>query len=399
MERTDVINLDPTATPTADVPAATGDNYVGLPDTTINIHISLPFNFHISDPKDEIGKVDYVGGSTYATEPRGVYNTSYYPYDRAGNQGHDITWFKAHHPDWIEYQCDRRTIAYEFGDPNPPLDITNPAVLNYMWSTYLAPRLQAGYAGIMFDNLSLNNSGHWTGRRCGHFTPTGAWVQQFAGTSNDPAYRQAVLTWAKTMHERLHAAFPNATMSGNFSFDPSYAADSYTLYQYLDIVVDEKGFTNEGESGNNYLTGDDWKAKMQALQYLASVGKGWSSTNQEPERFANISNTEVQWVLANYLLVKGRHSFVFITGVQEYGYLYLRPEYAAQIGSPIGAMSAKGAVYFRNFTHGLAIVNPSASHGYTVQLPANTYKDLYGHTLANGSITLGPHSGIVLLNA
>src|SRR5437588_12113199 len=117
---------------------------------------------------------------------------------------------------------------------------------------------------------------------------------------------------------------------------------------------------------------------MQALQHLTSLGKGWSSTNQEPERFANISRTEVQWVLANYLLVKGRHTYVFITGVQEYGYLYLRPEYAAQIGSPIGAMSGKGPIYFRNFTHGLAIVNPSASHGYTVQLPANTYKDLYG---------------------
>ncbi len=398
MQRPSVIYLDPAASPAATNPLPSGNDYPGLPDTTMNIHVGLPFNYHISNPQDEAGQVDYVAGSDYATQPSGVYNTYYYPYDREGNQGHDISWFKKNHPDWIEYRCDRTTVAYEFGDESDvPLDSTNPAVLEYMWSTYIAPHLEAGYAGIMFDNLSLNNGGDWSGRRCGHFTATGEWVQQFSGTANDPAYRQAVLNWAKTMHERLHAAFPNATMSGNFSFDPEYAADSNALYQNLDIVVDEKGFTNEGQPGNNYLTGDNWIVKIQALQHLASLGHGLFSTNQEPESFADLSRSEVQWVLANYLLVKGQHSFVYITGYQQYGYLYLRPEYATQIGSPIGAVSTNDGIYFRNFTHGLAIVNSSASQGYTVQLPTNTYKDLYGHTFTDGGITLAPHSGIVLL--
>ena len=113
------------------------------PDTTDNIHVAQIFN-SASTPEDEIGKVDLVWGSVSPDQPAGVYNLYYYPFDRDADEGtggthHDITWFLANHPDWIEYTCDKKTPAYEYDDPNVPLDITNPAVIDYMMQTYIYP--------------------------------------------------------------------------------------------------------------------------------------------------------------------------------------------------------------------------------------------------------------------
>jgi hypothetical protein len=46
----------------------------------------------------------------------------------------------------------------------------------------------------------------------------------------------------------------------------------------------------------------------------------------------------------------------------------------------------------------LAVVNPSSSKSAQYTLPAGTYTDLYGKAVS-GSVTLAPHSGIVLLVA
>jgi Hypothetical glycosyl hydrolase family 15 len=372
--------------------------YGGLPTTLDNIHVAQIFNYSIDNLRDEADKVGYVWGSRSPDQPPGVYNTYYYLYDLEGQDGHDLAWFKAYHPDWIEYRCNRTTPAWEFYDTTDvSLDITNPAVLDYIWSSYLAPALQDGYAGIAFDNVTLENNGSWSGQRCGHYDSSGHWVQQFTGTANDPAYRQAVKTWAKKMYTRIHAAFPNATVSMNFSFDVNYPADSYALYQDMDIDTDERGFTNFGRGGDNYITDSTWIANMQALQYLIAIGKGLISVNQEPEDFAHLSNDEVQWVLANYLLVKGRYSYVFMSGYQEYGQLLIRPEYGAQIGRAAGPLIASQQVYMRRYTNGLAIVNPSSTTAYTVHLPANTYVDLYGNGLTSGTVVMPAHSGMVLL--
>jgi hypothetical protein len=51
----------------------------------------------------------------------------------------------------------------------------------------------------------------------------------------------------------------------------------------------------------------------------------------------------------------------------------------------------------RDFTNGKAIVNPSSTQPYTVTLPANAFQDLYGNVV--NSVTLGIHSGIVLLDS
>lgn len=371
---------------------------IHLPDTTTNIHVALPFNYNVSSLSDERGKVDLVIGSGWATDPPGVLNTYYYPFERDQSCNvppgcQTLAWWQANHPDWIEYQCDGSTPAYEFGDSNVALDIANPAVLDWMMRTLLAPALRSGYQGIAFDNVDLANR---EGQRCGHYSPDGVWIQQYSGALMDPAYQQAVLAWARTMSSWIHREFPGKVVAMNFGFLSSLPSESYQMYHYMDIDEDEQGFTNWGSSPSDYLSDNAWLANMRAIQYLSSLGHGYFSINQEPVKFGQVTDTQVQWALANYLLVKDAASYLYICGVQEYGYLFMRQEYSAQIGAPTQDMYASQGVYQRGFTNGLALVNPSSSHTYTVFL-TGPYRDLYGHWVGN-QVRLPPHSGMVLLN-
>jgi hypothetical protein len=360
---------------------------------------------HITDPTSLQGKVDYVwnwntGGAAGLPS---VYKGFYYPYDRDDStnwdaKAHTITWWKANHPDWIEYRCDRTTVAYEFGDTSyVPLDITNPAVLQYLQQTYYAPTLSSGtYQAIAFDNPDFDNSGSWTGQRCGHYAANSSWVQQFSGTSSDPAYRQAILTWAQTMRDWMHAQFPKSTFNVNFSYDNTWPTDSDVLLSAIDIDLDESGFTNGNSGHPGAYTDGTWYALAIHLQKYLAQGKGWFDLNREPvSDFSSVTNAQVQWALANYLLVKNNASFVFVAGPQ-YGYLQLRAEFAAPVGSPTESFHQSQGVYVRGFTGGVAFVNPSSTTSYTVML-SGVHHDLYGNAVS-GSVTLAPASGLVLLN-
>ena len=107
---------------------------------------------------------------------------------------------------------------------------------------------------------------------------------------------------------------------------------------------------------------------------------------------------DIQWILANYLLVKGAYTYCsFISSVfDRYRQLNVSlPEYFAQVGHPYRALYQDQNVYMRDYSNGLAIVNPSLDQSYTVTLPANTYKDLYGHLVT--TVTMQPYSGLVLV--
>jgi hypothetical protein len=68
---------------------------------------------------------------------------------------------------------------------------------------------------------------------------------------------------------------------------------------------------------------------------------------------------------------------------------------------PISAMFQDQGVYWRLYSNGVVLVNPSASQSFTVNLhtvnvDATAYTDLYGK-VAGQSVSLPPHSGLVLL--
>lgn len=385
-------------------------NFPGLADTSANVHLYMPFNTHVNDPNalsTATPPVDLVWGwnNGKPTNVSGVTKLYYIPYDRDEDptyfrQAHDLAWYQTNHHDWIEYQCDRTTIAYEFGEPNVPLDKDNPAVQQYIEQTYLIPMLKpgTGWNGIAFDNPNFHNAGTWTGQRCGHYDQSGTWVQQYKGTDDDPAYRQSILNWTRAMQAWLHRNVPGKIMAVNFSYDSSYSAQSDQELSYIDLDADEQGFTNGNNAPPWQYTDSLWLEKMQHMLTYLHQGGGFKSTNQEPVPWEQITNAQVEWALANYLLLKNNASGMWICGHQEYGNLYIRQEYAAaKVGAPTDDMHENPSnTYIRDFTTGLALVNPSSTARATVALPGSYY-DLYGNAVS-GQIQLPPATGMVLVS-
>ena len=83
-----------------------------FPDTTDNIHLEMVFNYNVTDINTESGVVDMVWASDYPDQPASVYNTVYIPYS-VDNFTHSVAWYQHYHPDWLEYLCDRKTLAFE----------------------------------------------------------------------------------------------------------------------------------------------------------------------------------------------------------------------------------------------------------------------------------------------
>src|ERR1700686_671659 len=151
----------------------------------------MVFNYNVTDPKIEACVVDMVWGSNYALAPASVYNTAYIPYS-VDNFTNTVAWYQANHPDWLEYLCDQKTLAFEFGTTTlAPLDFANPAVRAYQWRLWVDAPLAQGFGGIAVDTMALTND--W--QRCGHFNTSGAWVQQYPGQTDDAAFRHDVLGW------------------------------------------------------------------------------------------------------------------------------------------------------------------------------------------------------------
>ncbi len=370
-----------------------------FPATPSGVHLNLVFNYDVRDVEREIGRVDLVWGAS-APKPRQVYNQFYTPFEREGGYApveHSLAWWQRHHPDWIEYRCDRKTVAFEFGDTNDvPLDMANPAFRAYQQQAEVERALRAGYNGAAFDNLELGNGF----ARCGHFTLAGAWVRQYTGRWDDPAYANDAIAWAKATYTALHAYSPTATMAINYSYESGFTFErNYALMSSTDLLFDESGFTNWGATGHNRLSPAQWRDVVRAIGALQRNGNCYTENGEEPAPSAKITQAERLWVVGNYLLTRDACTFMWISGLgphgfQEYGRMLFYPEYRLDVGAPTGTMQAAGNGWQRAYGHGLVLVNPS-SQRVRFRL-TQKYVDENGTPHA-GSIVLAPATAQILL--
>jgi hypothetical protein len=370
-----------------------------FPPTPSGVHRNLVFNYLVKDLRREIGLVDVVWGAR-SPYPKAVVNQFYTPFERDGPYGtsHGLPWWKRHHPDWIEYRCDRKSVAFEFGERRDvPFDIANPAALAYQRKSAVDPALAAGYRGMDFDNLELGNYFH----RCGHYTAARKWVQQYSGKDADPRYTRDVIKWAQGTFAYIHNYSPTATMSMNFSYDSNFsAADNDALARQADEVLAEAGFTNYGTKGQNYTTPQEWRQIVGLIRVIQSRKGCFMENGEEPGLSRRISQRERLWIVANYLLIRDDCTYMWISGFtasggQDYGRILLYPEYDLAVGKPTGDAEPIHAAWQRAYGGGLALVNPSKRR---VIVPLHgTYVDENGKRYAR-SITLAATSGQILLS-
>jgi hypothetical protein len=396
-------NDPPHITPTPVTPTpgiSSGVSLRPFVDTWNNIHPFLTFDYQISDPATIAKYYDFVWGArikhvaAFRSGNPNIFITYYIPFHidwgtfTDAHAAHDVTYWKKVHPDWILYQCDRATPAYH--DAIVPLDFANPAVVSWEVKTYAKPASRAGYDGIAVDNLVLGNRYH----ACGVFVK-GKWVRLYTGQINDPQWRTNVITWLARMQKALHSLQHPLALIPNIAFDVLSPADPQMqqLVDHIDGLVDEGGFTSYGRGA--YLTGYNWWQRVQFMVNLQKQHKPYFLI----DLFPSVGPAEIQWALASYLMGKGHTVGLFISTPKGYGSDVRYSEYNAQIGTPLGAMYQSQGVHFRNFSHGLSIVNSSATTTHVVTLnpgPGYSYTDLYGNT-ASQTVTLIPNSGLVLL--
>ncbi len=364
-----------------------------FPDTTDGIHLEMVFNYNVAYPSSEESLVDMVWGSDYPNLPPHVYNTAYIPYS-VDNFTNTIEWYQQNHPDWLEYLCDRKTLAFEFGTTTlAPLDFANPAVKAYQWANWVDAPLASGYKGIAVDTLSV--SSNWG--RCGHYGRDGSWVQQYTGQLNDPAYQRDETQWESDTYRHIHNYSKTATMQVNMPFEFGYSREvNLQLMLTSDLVLDERGFTNYGVDPN-FPPPWQWEAIAKIIGEVQKKGVCYMTNGEESAPTGQISEQSRLWAIANYLLVKGNCTYMYMSGLQQYGSLVIFPEYSIPIGHPLGRMRRTQGVWGRTYSGGLALVNPY-NETFTVNLPGGSFVDVNGVS-ADAIVTMAPHSGVVLLRA
>ncbi len=370
-------------------------------NTLEDIHLFQSFDYRISDPTAVAQYFDFIWGgsprkvSLFHEGHPNIIVSYYIPFHRDdgtfGNPDlgkyHNLRYWQSLHPDWILYKCDRTTPAYEFGNPNIPLDFSNPAVVKWQIQTYGLPASQRGYDAIAADNINMENL--FGG--CGSFHH-GRWVQRYSGNMHDERWHADVVSWVARMQRGLHALPHHLKLIPNFSLGALLTVNSPIVQQFLDhvdAVLDERGFTNYGDG---YITGERWVQAVKFIQMVQDQRKAIYILNQTK---SPMKQDQVQYALVSYLMAKGNLASMYITGNQDYGRTMLSNFYSVQIGSPEGSMYTAQNVYWRRYSNGLVVVNPSATTAQTIVV-YDHYRDMYDEPVRH-RFTLAPHSGRILL--
>lgn len=375
-------------------------------DTWENIHLFQSFDYHIKDPASIAKYYNFVWGVTpnnlatfRAANPR-LLLSYYIPFHRDGGtfddqnlaKKHDVAYWKALHPDWILYRCDRKTPAFEYNDENVPFDFANPALIAWQVQNYAQPASAQGYDAIAADNLNVEN----LFGACG-FYKNGQWVQRYTGRVDDAQWRADIVNWVVRMQAALHALSHPLALIPNLGLpsdsDPATDRTVQQVVSHVDAVLDEAGFT---KYGTNYLTGDNWVQTVQFIKMVQQQGKPYYIVNEF--KTPAIGADQIQWALASYLMCKEHLASVFISRVQDYGIDWRYPAYNASIGSPQDDMYLAQGAYWRDYSGGLVVVNPNGARAVTVTTEGKNYVDVTGHHV-NQTFTLPPHSGLLLLTS
>ena len=388
-----------------------------LPDTTVGIHLLLSFNNHIPVTNgSRPGEIpaDYTWGASMngmANVPGAApWHEKYTPWQRENDDNQDSpAWFQTNHPDWIMYAADGTSPAgygpyYNYQDHSDvTLDYANPAVQRYVAANWIK-WLGAGYQGISIDNGITDNNTN----AVGHYDLNHTWVQQYSGKEpGDAAFTAASTQALANIVAIVKAKYPRASITVNHAYNCSWdaQADYEAGLNAVSMLLDESELQIwDTNSQCAKAGGSEWLTTMREYQHIQKdLSKGFADdTNADYTVTPYMTDTnlparaDLEWRLANYLLIKYTHTYFRWGAEAQYGQpIAMQREYSAPIGSPTGDFYAAQGVYARDYTGGLALVNPDAVITHTVTLPAG-YSDLYGHAAI--SYALPPRSGLVLVH-
>jgi hypothetical protein len=236
-----------------------------------------------------------------------------------------------------------------------------------------------GYRGLFVDDVNMEE-------RVGNaseslVTPVGL------GGAIAPARWRAYM--AEFMSE-IRAAFPSSEIVHNAiwfangdagSSDPSIRRE----IEAANYIMLERGVNDSGITGGN----GPWSlnAMLSFIDEVHSLGRGivLDGAATDPQG--------MEYNLASYFLISGGNDAVSSAGQTPSDWW---PGFEVNLGEAAGARHAWDGLLRRDFSDGMALVNPPGSTAQSVQLPA-PMRTASGATVS--SVTLPPASGAVLLGA
>ena len=344
----------------------------------------------------------------------------------------------APNPTWIMFACNSS------GQPttyNPwsttgfandvPLNIHNPAAVNYEIENIILPYIQSHPAlnAIAIDQVTFENFleapnpelGEGSAQPgnyydCGYYSQwnngspvAGSFQYVYGGPGEndfdqpDSTFINDLLNWVQTAKSDL-ASYNIKVLVNHPPTGATPSGNEETLLNSVDGVLDEQGFTDYGQFGTQnpslFTNTISWTQAVQGMNKAVFLADYFcqSSSGCNASSASGLSQGQVEYALATYAMANagGLDLYVAGYGVDEPSY---RPEFSDTYGASCGAMTQPSSnLYMERFQGGLAVVNASPSSPQTVTLPSNhTYTDIESGATVPATYTLGPSQASMLL--
>lgn len=211
-----------------------------------------------------------------------------------------------------------------------------------------------------------------------------------------PDWTAAISQLANT----LRSGLPNIPLGGNaLTTGGRYFATDGTsnasLLGPLDAGHDEIWLRGGSQSVTKYPTEKEW---LRSVNMLVDAGSKGEQVQVQTKLWTTATAAQAaawhRFVVASFLLGTDGNSYLNFSLNQTLAALTADSPYdRVDVGTPVGSFAKAAGVYQRQFTGGIAMVNPTTV-SVTVPLSA-LYRTLDGVSVT-GSIVLGPNSGQVL---
>jgi hypothetical protein len=292
--------------------------------------------------------------------------------------GSDLTWIKNNHPNWL-------------------LRTKSGSLLKSSWGTYLIDPGGSGVRQWEADYAKQSQSDGWTGVFLDSMGLYG--FSGFTGTPINPRTGSAYTTsqWIKDeegLAEAVNSAISVPLLINGLRTGPGYFKSTSPLVSGIQAGEFEGCFRDASSKITNYPSATSWLSMVKALEDVQAKGrtalcwtKTWTSaTNSQIKSWHNFA-------LASFLLANaGSEQFFFSGHRSDNGNTWYGDDTYA-IGSPSGGLKSNSAgAYYRAYTKGMVVVNPTGG-SVNVSL-GSTYTTPGGSRVT--TLNVSAHTGVIL---
>ncbi len=325
-----------------------------------------------------------------------------------GAIGHTLSWWQANHPDWVLYACTSSGAvttmpAYVPGlASNVPLDVHNPAVVDYQVRLMANYAHQLGYKALSIDEATFwqADAGAGSGSYgCGIYQ-NGSFVRRYTGVT-DPNWAADVVQWVKIAHNILTTDPMISTYGLKLTVNhPANAltANETEFLSNVDADLDETGYIDYGRpvNGSTYAfrLRTDWATYAQQHGVAVLMNANWANVS--------VGAPQLDYSVATYLMGNQQGESLFASPATGYGTEQWHSQYQANIGAPCGSYyqdSSSPSIYYRRFANAIVVVNGGSGSGTSqvAHLPSgHSYSDLFGRGVSS---SIPSNDGYVLMTS